>query len=44
LISAIRETAESLSPFMPHTAASIREQLGQDKIKKGKPLFPRIDT
>ena len=43
LISAIRET-ESLSHFMPHTADSIREQLGQDKIKKGKPLFPRIDT
>jgi hypothetical protein len=34
-------------PFMPETARSIQEQIGSDEtgtIKKGKPLFPRIET
>lgn len=43
LVDAIREVAVQLEPFMPQTAASIKEQLGKDKIKKGKPLFPRIE-
>jgi len=43
LVDAIREVAEQVYPFMPQTSDSIREQLGTDKIKKGKPLFPRID-
>lgn len=42
LVEVIRKVAQSISPFMPQTAESIREQLGKDKIKKGKPLFPRI--
>jgi methionyl-tRNA synthetase len=42
LVEVIRKVAQSLSPFMPQTAESINEQLGKDKIKKGKPLFPRI--
>jgi hypothetical protein len=29
---------------MPNTAESILEQIGAEKINKGKPLFPRIDT
>jgi hypothetical protein len=37
-----KKVSEAISPFMPQTAASIKEQLGEDKIKKGKPLFPRI--
>jgi methionyl-tRNA synthetase len=42
LIEVIRNIGESIFPFMPHTAESIIGQLGTDKIKKGKPLFPRI--
>jgi len=44
LVDAIREVAAQIYPFMPKTAESIKEQLGSDKIKKGNPLFPRIDT
>jgi len=44
LVKVIREVADKISPFMPHTADSIIEQLGKDKIKKGNPLFPRIDN
>jgi methionyl-tRNA synthetase len=44
LIKALRAVATDLGPFMPSTAESIQQQLGQDKINKGKPLFPRIDT
>ena len=42
LIEVIRHVAEVISPFMPQTAESITQQLGEEKIKKGKPLFPRI--
>ncbi len=42
LIEVIRHVAEVISPFMPQTAESITQQLGKEKIKKGKPLFPRI--
>ncbi|MDD5432249.1 MAG: methionine--tRNA ligase [Candidatus Omnitrophica bacterium] len=44
LVDAIREVADELYPFMPKTSESIKEQLGTDRIKKGNPLFPRIDT
>ena len=44
LVDVIRGVALSLRPFMPQTAESILEQAGTDKINKGKPLFPRIDT
>ena len=43
LVDVIREVAGQIAPFMPKTAALIREQIGSDKIKKGNPLFPRID-
>jgi len=43
LVDVIREVADQIYPFMPQTAESIKEQIGLDKIKKGKPLFPRID-
>jgi len=42
LVDAIREAAEQIYPFMPQTAECIIAQLGKDKSKKGKPLFPRI--
>jgi len=42
LVEVLREVAEQIYPFMPQTAESIKGQIGRDKIKKGKPLFPRI--
>lgn len=42
LVDAIRKVSDNIYPFMPHTSDSIKEQLGADAIKKGKPLFPRI--
>jgi methionyl-tRNA synthetase len=43
LVSVIREVAGLIYPFMPKTSEGIKEQLGTDKIKKGVPLFPRIE-
>lgn len=43
LVDVIRGVSVQLYPFMPDTAESIERQLGQDKIKKDKPLFPRLD-
>ncbi len=44
LVDVIREVRAYLYPFMPRTARSIEEQIGADTVKKGNPLFPRIDT
>jgi methionyl-tRNA synthetase len=44
LVEVIRKVGYGIEPFMPKTAASILEQIGKEKIKKGKPLFPRIDN
>ncbi|MFA4889676.1 MAG: methionine--tRNA ligase [Candidatus Omnitrophota bacterium] len=43
LVDAIREAGSQISFFMPQTAESIQQQLGEAQIKKGQPLFPRID-
>jgi len=43
MVEVIRKVAEEIEAFMPKTSESIKEQLGKDTIKKGKPLFPRID-
>ena len=43
LVKVIRTSAQLIAPFMPGTAESILEQIGKDRIQKGKPLFPRID-
>ena len=43
LVQAIRVVGQELTPFMPKTAEAIILQLGADKIKKGDPLFPRIE-
>ena len=44
LVEAIRIVGQQIAPFMPKTAEAIILQLGSDKIKKGDPLFPRIET
>ena len=43
LVGVIREVAKTIAPFMPQTAASILEQVGGERVKKGAPLFPRIE-
>ncbi len=43
LVETIGRVADFILPFMPGTAESIKTQLGADRIRKGKPLFPRID-
>jgi len=43
LIDVIRKVDEGIAAFMPGTSELIKEQIGIDRIKKGKPLFPRID-
>ncbi|MCX5696271.1 MAG: methionine--tRNA ligase [Candidatus Omnitrophica bacterium] len=42
LVEVIRKVSVELGAFMPQTAALINEQIGNDSIKKGAPLFPRI--
>ncbi len=42
LVKIIRKVADVLSPFMPRTTESIIQQLGENKVNKKKPLFPRI--
>ncbi len=44
LVDVIHAVAEDISPFMPKTSESILGQFAKEKVKKGKPLFPRIDT
>jgi methionyl-tRNA synthetase len=43
LVKVIRMSAKMIAPFMPQTARQILEQAGQDRIQKGRPLFPRIE-
>jgi len=44
LVEVIRKVSDELSAFMPHTSVLINEQIGSDSIKKGAPLFPRIES
>lgn len=44
LVAVLRKVQEAILPFIPDAAESIKKQLGEDSIKKGKPIFPRIDT
>ncbi len=47
LVDVIRQVAMQIYPFMPNVSVAIIEQIGApgtDKIKKGNPLFPRIET
>ncbi len=43
LIEVLFALAVEIKPFLPNTAQSILEQVGLEAIKKGNPLFPRID-
>jgi methionyl-tRNA synthetase len=43
LVDVIRAVARQLEIFIPQTALLIQEQFKSDKIKKGNPLFPRIE-
>lgn len=43
LVEEIRQIAYDLRPFLPKTAEKIEELFSGKKIKKGKPLFPRLD-
>jgi methionyl-tRNA synthetase len=44
LAAAIRIVGEEIAPFMPSTSEKIRVQIGSERVVKGVPLFPRIDT
>lgn len=44
LAGVLRKASDCISPFMPQTADAIKLQIGKEKIEKGKPLFPRIET
>lgn len=44
LVDVIRAVSGQLEFFMPQTALSIKEQFAGEKIRKGSPLFPRIET
>jgi methionyl-tRNA synthetase len=41
-INDLREIAVIVEPFIPDAAKKIQKQFGAEKIKSGKPLFPRI--
>lgn len=43
LVEVLQAAAAGIKPFLPNTAESILEQLGQGTIKKGNPLFPRVE-
>ena len=44
LVEVIREVAAQIEPYLPSTGVSIREQIGSETVKKGLPLFPRIEN
>ena len=44
LVDVIRKAADEVCPFMPEVSLAIKDQMGGDVIKKGNPLFPRIET
>jgi len=43
LVDILMTAAENIYPFMPDTANEITKRLTEGSIKKGKPLFPRIE-
>jgi methionyl-tRNA synthetase len=43
LLEVLQEVVCQIYPFMPQTAEAIKEQLGKEEIKKGGPLFPRLE-
>lgn len=43
LIDCLDKICENLAIFMPSTTLMIKDQISGEKIKKGQPLFPRIE-
>jgi methionyl-tRNA synthetase len=43
LAGVLRSCAFELVPFMPRTAETVLAQFSCDEVKKGQPLFPRIE-
>lgn len=43
LLEAINQVAEQVLAFMPQTSEAILAQISEGKVKKTKPLFPRIE-
>ncbi|MGD0523395.1 MAG: methionine--tRNA ligase, partial [Candidatus Microgenomates bacterium] len=41
-VTAIRQIATDLQPFLPETARKILDQFGGKSVKSGQPLFPRL--
>ena len=44
LIEVIKNVTSEIAPFMPETAKAIAGQFTEKEVKKGKPLFPRIEN
>ncbi|MFH1492762.1 MAG: methionine--tRNA ligase [Candidatus Omnitrophota bacterium] len=44
LVQILKKVSFHIGPFMPNTSVSIIQQLGDSEVKKGEPLFPRIQT
>ncbi len=44
LVEVIRQVNGCIGAFLPRTAALITEQIGGERVQKGAPLFPRIET
>ncbi len=44
LVKVLKKVSFHINPYMPLTSKSIIEQLGDGYIKKGTPLFPRIEV
>ncbi|MFH0827835.1 MAG: methionine--tRNA ligase [Candidatus Omnitrophota bacterium] len=44
LIKVIKAVGRALAPFMPNTSEAILAQVSEGVIKKGNPLFPRIEV
>ena len=44
LVEVIREVAGQIEPYLPSTGSSITQQIGSETVRKGLPLFPRIEN
>jgi len=44
LMQVINKVSDSIYPVMPNTHKFIEDQIKDNKIQKGKPLFPRIEV
>ena len=44
LVAVLKDSAERIYPFMPATSELMRQQVSGEKVEKGKPLFPRLES